>query len=148
MPETYSISSLTENQLISAQQFLERVFHQEQNIPAELIPVTAEEQHWWCITKNNEILGTVAAWKTGNEWHWGRLAIDTRLRGKGLGKKLVTQSLQELFNQSIDKIFIDARDITVNMIVKLGGEAIGERSMFYGYPITPMVIEKQKFTLV
>ena len=70
---------------------------------------------------------------------------DEKLRGQGLGKKLVTASLTDLFQMGLEKITIDARDITVNLILKLGGKTVGVKTSFYGHPITPMEIHKNNF---
>ena len=134
-PELYSLAVL----------FLENIFHEEQNIPKELIPLKNENQEWWCIMQCDEIVGIVAAWKTDSEWHWGRLAVHHKLRGQVLGKKLAMESLDECFRMGIDKVKINARDITVDMILKLGGKITGKKDTFYEQPITPMEIEKRNF---
>lgn len=141
---SYKIERLSTEWYKPAITFLENIFFAEQNIPKALIPLGDKPQYWWCIRNEHEIVGTVAAWAIDSEWHWGRLAIHQKLRGMGLGKKLVLQSLQELFQLEIECITIDARDITVEMILKLGGKITGEKSDFYG-PITPMCIERKDF---
>ncbi|MEO9485165.1 MAG: GNAT family N-acetyltransferase [Ekhidna sp.] len=125
--------------------FLETVFSDEQQIPKELIPLTNAQQHWWCIREETTIVGTVAAWKEGNEWHWGRLAVDPNQRGKGLGKKLAIESFKDLFEMKIDEVVIDARDITVELLKSLGGKVTGPRSEFSGLPITQMKLRKTDF---
>lgn len=141
----FSIEPLDRNLSDATLSFLERVFTDEQDIPKELIPLDTLNQKWWCIRKENQIVGIVAAWELDREWHWGRLAIDTSLRGLGLGKRLVIQSLTDCFQSGIPKVTIDARDITVSMILKLGGKITGEKTTFYGHPITPMEIHHQDF---
>ncbi|MDW7694664.1 GNAT family N-acetyltransferase [Flammeovirgaceae bacterium SG7u.111] len=141
----YIIEGLPADLSNAALEFLESVFSKEQNIPKELIPLTQEEQKWWCIRKGKEVVGTVAAWNLNAEWHWGRLAVHQQLRGLGLGKQLVRKSFNELFQMEVEKVVIDARDITVEMVLGLGGKVTGEKSSFYNYPITPMVIEKKDY---
>lgn len=141
----YRIEQLNPTSVNSTLLFLEEVFSIEQNIPKELIPVKADQQKWWAIKDGNQIVGTAAIWQINSEWHWGRLAIHEKLRGLGLGKKLVTQSLEESFQMGIETILIDARDITVDMILKLGGKIVGEKINFYGLPVTPMELRKRDF---
>ncbi len=141
----YRIEQLNPTSVNSTLLFLEEVFSIEQNIPKELIPVKADQQKWWAIKDGNQIVGTAAIWQINSEWHWGRLAIHEKLRGLGLGKKLVTQSLEESFQMGIETILIDARDITVDMILKLGGKIVGEKINFYGLPVTPMELCKSDF---
>ena len=45
----------------------------------------------------------------------------------------------------IEKVKIDARDITVEMVLKIGGRITGRKVSFYGYPITPIEINKNDF---
>ena len=141
----FNIERLTPELYSPAVLFLENIFYKEQNIPKKLIPLENENQEWWCIRSSDEIVGIVAAWEINSEWHWGRLAVHQKLRGLGIGKKLVIKSLDELFQMGIEKVKIDARDITVEMILKIGGKIIGNKGNFYGHPITPMEIEKRDF---
>ncbi len=144
---TFIIERLETTSLKPALLFLEEVFCVEQNIPKELIPVKADQQKWWGIKDGDQIIGTAAIWQINSEWHWGRLAIHEKLRGFGLGKKLVMQSLEESFQMGIETILIDARDITVDMILQLGGKIVGEKANFYGLPVTPMELCKSDFKL-
>lgn len=144
-PYSFKIEQLNQDLQDSTLLFLEDVFHKEQHIPTELIPLKNDNQKWWCIKINNEVVGIVAAWETKNEWHWGRLAIHKKLRGLGMGKKIATKSLEELFQMGVEKVIIDARDITVEMVLKMGGKITGEKTNFYDHPITPMKIHKNDF---
>ncbi|WP_238883774.1 GNAT family N-acetyltransferase [Clostridium sp. YIM B02551] len=122
------------------------VFKKEQHIPEELIPISEEfEPIWWCGKLNGEIVAVVASWKKEGEWHWGRYAVDKKLRGKGLGKKIALFSLNEVFNLGAEEIYIEARDITLKMLEKLGCEVIGNAEDFYGDRVTPIVLKKNKF---
>lgn len=103
----YKIKRLPAQCYSPAMLFIEKIFHKEQNIPKKSIPVASEDQYWWCIQDDEEIIGTVAAWKENEEWHWGRLAVHQKLRGLGMGRKLVTKSLNELFQKKIQKLNID-----------------------------------------
>ena len=140
-----SIEPLDSNLYDKALVFLENIFTREQNIPKELIPLSSETQRWWCIRSGDEILGIAAAWMTNSEWHWGRFSIDEKLRGKGLGTKLVIKSFSDLFEHDTDEIVIDARDVAVKIILKLGGEVTGETGYFYEQAITPMIVRKNSF---
>lgn len=143
MDDEFKIESVRKSELKEVYDFLETVFSKEQGIDKELIPLPFSEQHWWSIKIDELIVATIAAWKDG--WHWGRLAVDKRKRGMGLGRRIAIHSLNELFNSGIDEIVIDARDITVTLLESLGGKITGETSTFSDHPITPMVVEKEKF---
>lgn len=123
------------------------VFTYEQNIPENLIPINEEMKPiWWCAKAGEDIIGVVAAWNESNQWHWGRFAVDKNLRGLGIGKKLAMFSLNEVFNLGAEKIFIEARDITVRMLAQLGCKVIGEPVDFYGEAVTPIIIKRCDFT--
>lgn len=119
------------------------VFSYEQNIPKNLIPINEEfKPIWWCAKIGEDIIGVVAGWTENNQWHWGRFAIDRRLRGLGIGKKMAIFSLNEIFNLGVEKVFIEARDITVKMLEQLGSKVVGESIDFYGESVTPITIKK------
>ncbi|WP_424961564.1 GNAT family N-acetyltransferase [Ekhidna sp.] len=139
------VHRLEESSLPDAYAFLETVFTHEQQIPKELIPLKFETQFWWCIQADGNIVGTVAAWKDRKEWHWGRLAVSVHQRGNGLGKKLAVQSFSDLFQMDIREIIIDARDVTVKLLLSLGAKITGLTTEFYGIPITPMILSKEDF---
>ncbi|SNT26867.1 Acetyltransferase (GNAT) domain-containing protein [Ekhidna lutea] len=138
------VEKLDKSLLPQAYTFLELVFTKEQHIPKELIPLPFDEQFWWCV-RSEGIVGTVAAWKDGKEWHWGRLAVGSNQRGHGLGKKLAVQSFSDLFQTGVEEIVIDARDITVKLLLSLGAKVTGSTSEFYSIPITPMILTKEGF---
>ncbi|GIM28904.1 MarR family transcriptional regulator [Clostridium polyendosporum] len=122
------------------------VFTYEQNIPEELMPIKEDLMPiWWCARVGEEIIGIAASWIEENEWHWGRFAVDRRLRGLGIGKKIAMFSINETFNLGAEKIFIEAKDITVKMLEQFGCEVVGKAVEFYGEPVTPIIIEKSSF---
>ncbi|RII35830.1 GNAT family N-acetyltransferase [Clostridium chromiireducens] len=122
------------------------VFTKEQNIPANLVPLEKNlEPIWWCARVGEDIVGVTAGWIENNEWHWGRYAVDKRLRGIGIGKKLAVFSLNDIFNNGAEEIYSEARDITVKLLKNFGCEIIGEPVNFYGDSVTPTIIKKSDF---
>lgn len=127
-------------------ELVSEVFCREQSIPAELVPVKSEQQPvWWCARVGEDIIAAVASWLDNGEWHWGRFAVDSRLRGLGIGKRVAISSLRDTFKLGADCIYLDARDITASMVKKLGGKAIGTATDFYGQAITPMILTRADF---
>lgn len=117
------------------------VFTYEQNIPKNLIPINENlKPTWWCARVGEDIIGVSASWIEKDKWHWGRFAVDKRLRGIGIGKELAIFSLSETFKLGAQKIFIEARDITVEMLQQFGCEVVGDPIDFYGEPVTPITI--------
>jgi ribosomal protein S18 acetylase RimI-like enzyme len=137
------IEKVLSNYMDDVTRIATEIFTHEQNIPENLIPINEDlKPVWWCAKVESDIIGVVAGWTENNQWHWGRFAVDRRLRGLGIGKKLAVFSLNEIFNLGVEKIFIEARDITVRMLKQLGSEVVGEPIDIYGEPVTPITIKK------
>lgn len=127
-------------------EFLELIFHGEQEIPIDEIPIKSTQVYWWGILgANQEILGVTATWKKDNQWHWGRFAIHPDLRGKGYGKVLAQTSLKETFQLDIPSLTINARDIIIPMIEGMGGLISGKSKPFFKGNITPMILKRSSF---
>lgn len=141
-----SIERISENYLKDAIKLAIEVFTNEQNIPQELVPLDeALKQIWWGARVGEDIVGVVAAWKENDKWHWGRFAVDKKLRGMGIGEKIAVFSLKEIFNTYTDEIYSEARDVTVKMLMKFGCKITGEAENFYGEPVTPITLGKGDF---
>ena len=122
------------------------VFSSEQGIPMELIPVGEEyTPQWWGVFQDNRLIGTAAAYVEDGQCHMGRITVDRELRGGRIGSALIEAVLVDLFGQGVQEIFLDARRTTVNIILRLGGEIVGEEHDFYGGPCTPTAITKEQF---
>ena len=121
------------------------VFNAEQKIPASMIPLPAENSpRWWCALMDTTIVGAVAAWEYNSQVHWGRFVIMHSYRGLHIGTRLARFSLDDLFSQEIQEIYMDARDTTVKIICSMGGKIIGQPTEFYG-TVTPVVISKKDY---
>jgi predicted GNAT family N-acyltransferase len=119
------------------------VFKGEQEIPAVFIPLSAEKSpQWWCALLGTSIVGAVAAWEENNQVHWGRFATRQNYRGFQIGTKLARFSLEDLFSQRIEEIYMDARAVTVKIICDMGGKIIGPPTKFYDGTVTPVIIYK------
>lgn len=140
------IERVSENYMEDAIKLATEVFTNEQSITTELVPVNeALKPIWWCARVGDDIIGVTAAWKEEGKWHWGRFAVDKRLRGIGIGKKIAIFSLKEIFSFNDEEIYIEARDVTVNMLMKFGCKVTGEAKDFYGEPVTPITLNKSNF---
>ncbi|MDF2513074.1 MAG: transcriptional regulator, MarR family [Herbinix sp.] len=122
------------------------VFKGEQKIPAVMIPLAEESSpQWWCALLDTSIVGAVAAWMDNNQVHWGRFATNQSYRGLRIGTKLAQFSLEDLFSQGIEEIYMDARDATVKIICDMGGKIIGEPADFYDGKVTPVILYKKDY---
>ncbi|AVP62374.1 MULTISPECIES: bifunctional helix-turn-helix transcriptional regulator/GNAT family N-acetyltransferase [Clostridium] len=140
------IERLSSNYIEDAIKLTTEIFTYEQGIPEELIPINEDlKPIWWCARVGEDIIGVVACWQENNQWHWGRFAVDKRLRGLGIGKKMAIFSLNEMFNLDVKEVFIEARDVTVTILKQLGCEILGKPIDFYGEPVTPVIIKKRDF---
>ena len=142
----FIIERLPRDYMEKALILLGEVFTDEQNIPVELHYINEEfKPIWWYAKIDSEIVGIVASWIERDEWHWGRFAVNKRMRGLGIGEKLAIFSLIEIFNLGAKQIAIEARDVTIGILEQLGGKVVGEPIKFYKGSVTPMILKKDDF---
>ena len=122
------------------------VFHGEQEIPAaDVVRFTENDPVCWCAVADGSICGCAAAWKEGNEVHWGRFIVLSALRGQRIGTGLARHSFADLFRGGAEELHMEARDAAVKIICTMGGEIAGEPRPFYRGNVTPVVLKKEKF---
>lgn len=140
------IEKVSSNYMDDAIRLAIEVFTYEQNIPEKLIPIDKGlNPIWWCAKVGEDIIGVLAGWVESNQWHLGRFAVNRKLRSLGIGKKMIIFSLNEIFNLDVEKVFIEARDITIRILEQFDCEVTGEPIDFYGEPVTPVTIKKYDF---
>ena len=122
------------------------VFEEEQGIPRALNPIPPENcPQWWCAEAEGRIVGAMAAFVEDGSWHVGRLAVSGAMRGRHIATGLMKTVAASVFDQGADCIYMEARDITVAIVKKLGGRVTGEPVLFYGERLTPAVLERGRF---
>ncbi|RQW62223.1 GNAT family N-acetyltransferase [Vibrio viridaestus] len=137
-PSRVQIEELTTSYKEDVLRLIHDTFAKEQAIPEDLVPLPDDTpQYWWVARSGEYILGAAAGWYENEEWHWGRFVVDSRFRQLGIGLKLASYSLHQLLTMT-DSIYIEARDITVSIVERLGGQIVGKPFDFYGMPVTPM----------
>lgn len=123
------------------------VFSGEQGIPSDDIDsFMAKQPICWCAEMNDKIYGAVAAWQENGIMHWGRFVTFPNIRGQHIGTRLAKYSFEDLFNEGIEEIYMDARDITVKIVCEMGGKVIGKPYKFYEGNVTPVVLKKADYT--
>ena len=119
------------------------IFEGEQGIPRDLNPIPPENHpQWWCAEAGGRLAGVAAAFVEGDYWHNGRLAVAKEMRGRHIATELLKTAAAFAFDQGADAVYMEARDITVSIVKKLGGRVIGEPVPFYEGTVTPVVMEK------
>lgn len=125
-------------------QLVQDVFEGEQGIPRQMHPIPEEKQpQWWCAESDGEIIGSMAAYLEDGNWHLARLAVSPKARGMGIATKLSKRALEALFDRGVTEVHMEARDITVHLMGKLGAEVAGEAFPFFQGNVTPMVFRKE-----
>ena len=140
------MEKVSQSDLDEVIRFAIEVFTEEQHIPDQMVPISEERDPiWWCAKADGHLIGVSAAWKETGQWHWGRFAIDKKMRGLGIGKKMASFCLNEIFLLGAENIFMEARDITVKLLEPFGTEITGEPMDFFGEVVTPINIKKEVF---
>lgn len=125
---------------------LERVFEGEQGIPRQLNAIPAERcPQWWCAEEDGQIVGSVALFREGTDWHIGRFVIDPALRGRHLGTQLLTLALHDVFQQDIAQVSMEVRDTTAHILKQFGAETTGAPFPFYRGQVTPMKLTRAAY---
>ena len=83
--------------------------------------------------------------RTGR-WHIGRLAVAKEMRGRHIATELLKTAAAFVFDQGVDSIYMEARDITVAIVQKMAAAGSGgEPVPFYEGTVTPVMLEKERF---
>jgi hypothetical protein len=78
-------------------------------------------------------------------WHIGRVVVRKDWRLKGLGKKIMNQSINFLFTkQDVELILISAQEYLLKFYSDFGFEAFGEAYLEDGIPHRAMKLDKKK----
>lgn len=145
MPETiYRRAHRDELPAILALQ--KAVFSGEQHIPPALIDAFLENAPTcWCAIKDGVLIATAAAWQEHGQYHWGRFAVLPQWRGQHIGTTLARLAFDDLFKSGVDTLCMEARDATVHIVSKLGGQITGAPVPFYDGNVTPMLLLKEDY---
>ncbi len=124
----------------------QNVFEQEQQIPRSLTDIPAEKRpQWWCAEKDGTIVATLVAYIENDVWHMGRLTVAQELRGQGIAPRLIRFALEDLFEQGVEELHMEARTAVVRILETLGAEITGKAIPFYVGTITPLRLKKDHF---
>ncbi|UJP64077.1 GNAT family N-acetyltransferase [Mongoliitalea daihaiensis] len=140
----YRLTSLNLQDREKVLSLLGEVFEKEQAIPSAYLPVPYPVQKGYGLWLGLQLIGVVIIWYDGLTWHWGRFAVHPQLRGLGWGKKLAYFSLESFFQEVSEELMIEARDVTVNLLVGLGARIVGEPYDIFG-KVTPMKLSPNDF---
>jgi ribosomal protein S18 acetylase RimI-like enzyme len=94
---------------------------------------------------NGAIAAAVASWEEHGRTHWGRFAVQPALRGKHIGTALARHSVEDLFSRGAPEIHLTARESTVHIFCKMGGEITGEPVPFFEGTVTPVILRKESY---
>ncbi len=123
-----------------------QVFTGEQGIPASMIEeFPKDDAQWRCALLDNKIVGAIASWKEEGKTHIGRFVVEPGHRGKHIGTKLIRHTFEDLFSKGENEFYMEAREITVKILVPMGAEIVGKPTEFYEGTVTPMILKKENY---
>ena len=85
-----------------------------------------------------QIAGFSVFYLTPPESELPDIVVDEKFRGQGLGRQLLTKSLEELAARDVDTIFLEVRVSNTparRLYESFGFEEIGTRKYFYSNPV-------------
>lgn len=122
------------------------VFELEQGIDRKHNPIPeCNLPKWWCMEKDNRIIGTIAAWVEEDGIQMGRFTIHPDYRRQHLGTMLIKTALSSLFEQGVEFVRGGARDTTMHILTPLGAKVNGETVIFFGSNITPFILYREDY---
>ena len=122
------------------------IFELEQGIDRKYNPIPeCNLPKWWCMEKDNRIIGAIAAWVEENGIQMGRFAIHPDYRGQHLGTALLKTAISAVFEQGVEFIRGGARDTTMHILTPLGAKVNGETVVFFGSNITPFILYREDY---
>ena len=146
---------------------IKRVYSEQKNILSQIVKLEADAfgegglNEWnlmpmvrhgrvFYLDENDEVLGCVQYVLDWDEhtkaYLWG-VSVSGRQRGKGLGTKLISESLQVLHGEGIKSVELTVDEDNKAAVEvygrKLGFEIVGRRENEYGEGIHRIVMEKK-----
>lgn len=102
-----------------------RVFVEEQGVPIELELDGRDADCKFVVAENSqhEVIGTGRMLSDG---HIGRLAVDRRYRGQGVGAALLEKLIEVAIASSYDEVDLNAQEHALGFYEKFGFVAEGE----------------------
>lgn len=114
--------------LMSSFRVREEVFVEEQNISKSLLTDENDDKAHHCIIYDFGIpVGTARLYLQPDGYHIGRVAISKSVRGKGLGKDLMTGLIERAWSLGADKVIVNSQEQVIEFYEKLGFKPVGEK---------------------
>lgn len=134
MPAPYTIQHATWlKDRAALRDIRERVFMQEQHVPAELEWDVEDEKafHLLAFDSENKPIACVRLLQDG---HIGRMAVLPAWRGQGIGSALLCSVIEAAREQGLGSVFLDAQTHALGFYQQQGFIAEGEPFMDAGIP--------------
>lgn len=123
----------------------EEVFVIEQGVPIEIELDDADDQaiHFVAAMKN-EVIGTARLVVKGRAGKIGRMAVQKKWRGKGVGAALIGLIKKTAVKKGITRLYLHAQASAVAFYQRLGFVAEGKGFVEAGIPHRKMVLKEKK----
>lgn len=86
------------------------------------------------IDKVREVVGVIVVWLILDEAHIATLAVDPCYRGKGIGRKLVAEAMEEAVHQGANVATLEVRasnEAARSLYQDFGFQVVGRRLRYY-----------------
>jgi len=90
--------------------------------------------HLWALTIDEHVAGYISFWMFAREIHIMNIAVNSKRRGKGLGRHLLTKMIEEGISKGVNTVWLEVRPSNLMariMYERAGFEEIGRRPRYY-----------------
>ena len=105
--------------------------------------LSAENGHYIAISSGGKLLGYSGFRHVLDEAHITTLAVDRKLRKKGIGTRLIKQLLEDAAGMKITQLYLEVRQSNLAALAlyqKLGFKVIDRRREYYQHPVEDALV--------
>ncbi len=95
------------------------------------------------FARRSDVLGFLVARHLAPEWELENIAVAPDMRGKGIGKRLMQELIQQANDTNSESVFLEVREsnaVARSLYLKLGFRETGQRKSYYANPLDDAIL--------
>ena len=125
-----------------------KAFVQHWNKQIFIDELSADNGHYIAVMEKGKMLGYSGFRHVLDEAHITTLAVDKKIRKKGIGTLLITRILEDAKKKGIIKLFLEVRQSNVaaqGLYKKLDFKVLDRRREYYQHPVEDALVMQYEF---